>query len=275
MKITGVEKTEITGTEKNKLFPSDIAMLVNDFLIKYFPKVLDYKFTAYVESELDDIAKGDLNWKDMLKEFYYPFHDAVEHTIENSDRVSGERILGVDPKTKKQVSVRMARYGPVAVISDPDDESVKPEFAGLRSGQKLETIKLEEALDLFKLPRTVGEFENDEVSVSIGRFGPYVKHSGKFYSIPKDLDPYTIELDDAVEVIETKRKKDSDATLKLFEEDPKIKILKGRWGPFLKVGRRNVAIPKGTDIEALTYEDCLKLAEKSATEKKSTKKKKK
>jgi DNA topoisomerase-1 len=262
------EKTEIYGADKGKLMPADIAMLVNDFLIDKFPEVMDYNFTAFVENELDDIAKGKLKWDKMLKEFYSPFHNKVTHTIENSERVSGEKFLGTDPKTGKHVSVRMARFGPVVQLTNPDDPDEKPQYAGLRHGQRMETITLEEALELFKLPRTLGKFEDEEVVVAIGRFGPYVKHKNKFYSLGKNHDPYSISLEEAIQVIEAKRKADAEKTIKTFEEDDSIKILKGRWGPYLKAGKMNVKIPKEMVPEKLTYAECLELIEEAKKKKK-------
>ena len=271
-KIREETKTEITGAEKGKLYPADIAMLVNDFLMENFPRIMDYKFTAKVEDELDDIARGSVKWNKMLDDFYKPFHEQVENTIENSERVYGERILGKDPKTGKQVSVRMARFGPVAQLTDLDNPDEKPQYAGLRRDQKLEQITLQEALDLFKLPRELGKFEDKEVVASIGRFGPYVRHDDKFYSIKKDYDPYSIKLDEAIEVIKRKRKEDAEKTIKIFDENPKYKILKGRWGPYLKAGRMNVRIPKDVDAEKLTYEECVELAENKSTTPKKGKK---
>ena len=274
-------KTEITGADKGKLYPADIAMLVNDFLVEYFPKILDYTFTAKVEKELDDIAAGDIDWSAMLGDFYHPFHKLVEHTTETSERVYGERILGKD-SNGHQVSVRMARFGAVAQITNLDDEEAKPVYAGLRADQKLETISLEEALDLFKLPRTVGEYEGEEVVAAIGRFGPYLRHKDKFYSLGKTYDPYTIEIEDSIEVIDAKRKADAEKTIKIFEENESYKILKGRWGPYLKAGRMNVRIPKDIDAEKLTFEEVEKLVEatkekgaaKRAAAKKETEEKK-
>ena len=269
-------KNELTGTDKGKLFPSDIAMLVTDFLVKHFPRVMDYQFTAHIEEELDEIARGKIDKKIMLTEFYFPFKEKVDHTIENTERVSGERILGTDPKTGKQVSVRMARFGAVAQLTDLNDEDSKPQYAGLRREQKLESITLEEALDLFRLPRSLGNYEDDEVIAAIGRFGPYVKHKNKFYSIKKDYDPYTIELNEAIEVIEAKRKADAEKLIKIFDENPDYQILNGRWGPYLKAGKKNVRIPKDKDPASLTYQQCVELVEnteKSGTKKKSRKKK--
>ena len=253
------KRTERTGVDKGKLFPNDIAMLVNDFLMKNFPKILDYQFTAYVEGELDDVALGKIDYHEMLDEFYHPFHKDVEKTIEHSERVSGERILGTDPKTGKQLSVRMARFGPVAQLTDLTDPESKPEYAGLRKDQKLESITINEALELFKLPRTIGEFEDSEVAAAIGRFGPYLKHKSKFYSLKKDYDPHTVSLDEAIEVIKAKRIADDEKTIKIFEENPDYQILNGRWGPYLKAGKRNVRIPKDKEPASLTYENVLEL----------------
>ena len=267
-KISSEKKTEITGADKGKLFPNDVAMLVNDFLLEHFPQIMDYKFTARVEEELDEIANGDIDYHEMLEEFYPPFKEKVDHTIETSERVSGERILGTDPVTGKRVSVRMARFGPVAVISNPKDENDTPHYSALRKTQKLENITFEEALDLFKLPRVVGEYDDREVVAAIGRFGPYVRHDGKFYSIKNQYDPHEIEIDEAIDVIEAKRKADAEKTIKTFEENPDYQILKGRWGPYLKAGKMNVRIPKDLEPASLTLEDCIKLAEESAEKKK-------
>ena len=254
-------KTEITGADKGKLFPNDIAMLVTDFLVEHFPRIMDYKFTAHIEEELDEIANGEIDKKVMLEEFYFPFKEKVDHTIKNTEWVSGERILGIDPLTKKQVSVRMARFGAVAQLTDLKNKNEKPQYAALRREHKLETITLEEALILFKLPRIVGEYEEQEVTAAIGRFGPYVKHNGKFYSLNKEYDPHTISIDEAIEVIDAKRKTDDEKTIKIFEEDPGYQILNGRWGPYLKAGKKNVRLPKDREPDSFTYEECIELAE--------------
>ena len=218
--LTGSElkeavKTEITGAERSKLFPTDIGMVVNDFLIKYFDKIMDYRFTAKVEVEFDEVAGGKRIWNEVIDEFYKPFHKNVENALEVSERTNGERILGDDPKTGKPVSVKIGRYGPLAQLGETTEEGEKPQFASLRSGQHLETITLEEALDLFKLPRDLGEYEDKKVSVAIGRFGPYVRHDNKFVSLEKNVDdPYTVELDRAIELIEAKREKDRKALIK-------------------------------------------------------------
>jgi len=272
-KVNKELKTEIIGVDKGKLFPNDIAMLVTDFLIEHFPRIMDYKFTAHIEEELDEIARGEIDKKVMLDEFYFPFKEKVDHTIENSDRVSGERILGTDPATGKQVSVRMARFGPVAQLTDLKNEDAKPEYAGLRREHKLESITLEEALVLFKLPRTIGEYEDEEVTAAIGRFGPYVKHKSKFYSLNKEYDPHTVTLEEAIEVIEAKRKTDAEKLIKIFDENPEYQILNGRWGPYLKAGKKNVRLPKDREPDSFTLEECIELAENYVPGRSRTKKK--
>ncbi|MCS7054466.1 MAG: type I DNA topoisomerase [Ignavibacterium sp.] len=273
--ITEFTKTEIYGSEKQKLFPSDLAMLVTDFLMKHFPQIMDYQFTAKVEEELDEIALGKIKYQEMLSEFYPTFHSKVEETIETSDRVSGERILGIDPSTGKTVSVRMARFGPVAQLTNPNDPNEAPVYAGLRKDQKLETITLEEALELFKLPRVVGELDGKEIIASIGRFGPYIKYDNKFISIKNKFDPHTITLEEAISVIDEKQKADSEKYVKIFDEDPKYQILKGRWGVYLRAGDKNVKLPKDRDPLSFTFEEVVKLAEESSSSKSKKRKKSK
>ncbi len=270
-KIVKEIKTEITGADKGKLFPTDIAMVVTDFLLKYFPQIMDYQFTAKVEEELDEIALGKLKYDEMLEEFYLPFHEKVIHTTETGERTTGERVLGEDPETGWIVSVRIARFGPVAQKTNPKDPDVKPIYAPLRKDQKIETITLDEALELFKLPRVVGEFEGKEVIAGIGRFGPYIKHDNKFVSIKKQFDPHTITIDEAIEVIETKRVSDSEKFVKVFDEDPTYQILNGRWGPYLKAGNKNIKLPKDRDPLSFTFEECVGLANSKAENRKSKK----
>jgi len=264
-KIKSEKSTEITGADKGKLFPYDIAMIVNDFLLEHFPRIMDFKFTAHIEEELDEIANGKMDYHEMLEEFWFPFKKKVEHTIETSERASGERILGTDPATGKQVSVRMARFGPVAALSNPKDENDKPQYAGLRNTQKLENITLEEALHLFKLPRVVGMYNDLEVVAAIGRFGPYVRYDGKFYSIKNQFDPHDIEIDEAIEVIKAKIKADAEKLIKTFEENSDFQILNGRWGPYLKAGKENVKLPKDREPASFSYDECVKLAEEAKT----------
>lgn len=267
------KKTEITGAEKSKLFPTDIGMVVNDFLIKYFDKIMDLSFTANVEEEFDEVADGKRIWNEVIDEFYQPFHKNVENALEVSERTNGERILGDDPKTGKPVSVKIGRYGPLAQLGETTEEGEKPQFASLRSGQHLETITLEEAMDLFKLPRDLGEYENKKVSVAIGRFGPYIRHDNKFVSLEKNVDdPYTVQFDRAIELIEAKREKDRKALIKTFEEEPELRLLNGRWGPYISYKKKNYRIAKGTEAEKLSLDDCMKIIEEGPKPK--TKKKK-
>ena len=271
--LISAEKTEITGAEKSKLFPTDVGMVVNDFLVKYFDKIMDFSFTANVEIEFDEVADGKRIWNDVIDEFYQPFHKNVENALEVSERTNGERLLGDDPKTGKPVSVKIGRFGPLAQLGETTEEGEKPQFASLRSGQHLETITLEDALDLFKLPRDLGEYENKKVSVAIGRFGPYVRHDSKFVSLEKDVDdPYTIELDRAIILIEAKREKDRKALIKTFDEEPELRILNGRWGPYISYKKKNFKIVKGTDAEKLSLEDCMKIIEEGPKPKKRKKK---
>lgn len=275
-KIKEEEKTEITGAEKNKLFPTDIGIVVNDFLMDNFDQIMDYNFTANVEKEFDDIADGNKVWNEMIDKFYQPFHGKVEHALENAERSKGERILGVDPKTGKEVSVKIGRFGPLAQLGEASQEegAEKPQFSSLRTGQHIETITLEEALDLFKLPRELGEYEDKKVTVAIGRFGPYVRHDNKFVSLGKEDDPYSVQLDRAIELIEAKREKDRKAVIKKFDEDAELQVLNGRWGPYIKHGKKNYKIPKTTKAEELTFEDCMKIIE-TAPEPKSRRGRKK
>ncbi|OYD45185.1 DNA topoisomerase I [Sphingobacterium cellulitidis] len=258
--VTSQTKTEITGAERNKMFPTDIGVLVNDFLVQHFKGIVDYHFTAKVEKEFDEIAQGFKEWTHMLSNFYGPFHSEVQNTLDNADRATHERELGVDPVSGKPISVRVGRFGPLVQIGTADDEE-KPVFASLRKGQMIETITLEEALELFKLPKKVGEFEGKEMTVAIGRFGPYIRHNSSFYSLPKGLDPLDVEQEQAIQIIEEKRQKDKDKVIKIFDENPEAKIENGRWGPFVRFGKQNLKIPKGTEVEKITYADVLKWAE--------------
>ncbi len=264
--IKAEEQTEITGTEKNKLFPTNIAMVVTDFLVEHFPNVTNYSFTAEVEKEFDEIAQGLMKWDDMIQNFYTEFHSKVE-TTENIERsaVSNARELGTDPKTGKKVIARLGKYGPLVQIGDDEDE--EKQFSSLRKGQFIENITLEDALELFKLPREVGTFEDKTIQAAIGRFGPYVRHDGKFVSIPKEDDPYTIGEERAIELIKAKREADANKHIKSFEENSDVQVLNGRYGPYIKVGRKNVKIPKDKKPEDLSLEECLELAEKAPAKK--------
>jgi len=251
-------KKEITGAEKNKLFPNDIGMVVNDFLSDHFNEIVNYNFTASVEEDFDQIANGEMIWTKMIDKFYKPFHQIVEKTLETSARSVGERVLGDDPVSGKPITVKIGPYGAMVQIGSKDDEE-KPRFASLQRGQRLETITLEEALELFKLPRDIGEYENKKVVVSIGRFGPYVRHDSKFISLKKEDNPYKIEIDRAIELIEEKREKDRLKTIKIFKEEPELQILNGRWGPYISYKKKNFRLPKGVNAEELTLENCLKI----------------
>ncbi|RFS24865.1 type I DNA topoisomerase [Chitinophaga silvatica] len=241
-KISKVTETENTGAEKSKLFPTDLGMIVTDFLNQYFNNVMDYGFTAKIEEEFDEIASGKKQWNKMLKEFYSPFHKDVENTLENAERVKGERPLGVDEATGKPIVARMGRYGPMIQIGSAEDEE-KPRFAKLKATQSIETITLDEAMELFKLPRNLGQFEDSDVIINIGRFGPYAQHDKKFYSLKKEMDPYTVELDEIEPLIVEKRAAKDERTIKIFEKE-KIQILKGPYGPYIKQGLKNFKIPK-------------------------------
>ncbi len=265
--ISSLTKTEITGAEKAKLFPTDLAMVVNDFLVSNFPNIIDYSFTANVEKEFDDIADGKTKWVRMLSDFYQGFHTQVEKTAENADRSSGERKLGFDPVSGKEIIARLGRYGPIAQIGGEGEE--KPRFASLRKGQLLETITLAEAIELFKLPREVGQLEGKKIVANVGRFGPYLQHNSQFYSLPKEVDPYSVNEEMAIVVMEAKRKADAEKMIKSFPENPDVRILNGRWGPYLAVGKLNVKIPKDKDAANLTLEECLALADAAPDSKKA------
>ena len=282
-KITDSIKTEITGADKNKLKPTDIGIVVNDFLTQSFPSILDYNFTAKVEKQFDNIAEGQEEWTHLIDTFYKSFHPVVDEVMNShTDHKIGERILGSDPKTGKQVSVKIGRFGPMVQIGTQDDEE-KPTFASLQKNQSLTTITLEEALKLFDLPRSVGEYEGKDMQVAVGRFGPYIRHDGKFISLPRGLDPYAVTEEEAVQLIEEKRKKDSEKTISIFGEgDEEIQVLNGRYGPYITYQKGNYKIPKGTDAATLTEEQCKEIIKNtestsskskktSKTEKKTTK----
>ena len=282
-KIQQAEKKEMVGADHNKLIPTDIGMVVNDFLMEYFPAVMDYNFTASVEKEFDAVAAGEMVWTKAIDKFYKVFHPIVEETeaMKTTHKV-GERELGIDPKSGNPVFVKIGRYGPIAQIgiAHPDDKDApKPQFASLMKEQSIETITLEEALKLFELPRTVGEYEGKEMVAAIGRFGPFIRHDGKFVSIPKDLNPRTITAEEAIELINAKRQKDEQRFLKKFDEEPELEVLNGRFGPYIVYKKSNYKIPKTvTHPEALTLEECKKIiadaAQKPATSRRRVAKKK-
>ncbi|MCU0443301.1 MAG: type I DNA topoisomerase [Microscillaceae bacterium] len=262
--IRETQKTEIVGTEKAKLFPTDIAGVVNDFLVKYFADVIDYHFTANIEEEFDKIAEGKKEWVEMIRKFYGGFHNKVQDTTKEAERasVNSTRILGKHPDNGLPVLAILGRYGGFIQIGETTENSKeKPPRASLQKNQRLETITLAEALELFKLPREVGEFEDKGMTVAIGRFGPYIRHDGNFYSLGKTDDPYSITEERAIEIIEAKRLADSQKLIKSFPQNPDVQVLNGRFGPYIKVGKENIKIPKGKKPEDLTLEECLELAE--------------
>ena len=269
--ISIVQNSENTGTEKNKMFPTDIGVVVNGFLVQNFQKVLDYGFTAMVEKDFDEIAIGKKRWNNMIEGFYGDFSKTVEDVAGNSDKVSGEKMLGVDPVSGKNVYVRIGPFGPMAQIGERqlEENQPKPKFASLLKNQSIQTISLESALELFKLPRIVGQYDGEDVVAAIGRFGPYLRHKGKFTSINKKNgdDPFSIKIDRAIELIKIKIKADEERIISSFNGEPLIQVLNGRYGPFIQVtpkkGKKiNVKIPKETDAKTLDLKECMSLIEK-------------
>ncbi|MDO5332912.1 MAG: type I DNA topoisomerase [bacterium] len=259
-KISRSTRTETVGSERGKLVPTDIGEVVNEYLTENFPDILDYNFTAQTEERFDDIARGKLGWHQEIQTFYDDFHPGVDRALNTrTEHRVGERILGTDPATGRPVSVKIGRFGPMIQLGDGEGDE-KPQFASLLKGQSVSTITLEEALKLFEFPRLIGSFEDQDVTVAIGRFGPYVKHAGKFVSIPKELSAAHITLDEAVELIEKKRAADANKTLKTFDEDADMQILNGRYGPYIKYKGGNFKIPKTVaDPAALTLDECRKI----------------
>ena len=258
--ITDQTKTELTGSEKGKLIPTDIGTVVNDFLLEYFPEIMDYNFTANIEKEFDEVADGDKEWEKVMKSFYNQFEPLVEKTLAvKSEHKVGERMLGTEPASGKPVSVKIGRFGPVVQIGSADDEE-KPRFAQMKKGQSIETITLEEALELFKLPRTLGDYEEKTVTVGVGRFGPYVRHNNVYVSIPKGTDPMEITLEESIELIEKKRKTEEERHIKRFE-DTDMEVLNGRFGPYICYKKKNYKLPKtlATTPADLTYSQCMEI----------------
>lgn len=260
--ISVEKKTEGYGADKNKLHPSDIGKVVTDFLIEHFDQIMDYNFTASVEKQFDEIAHGLKNWSDMIDSFYKPFHSNVSTTLETAERATGERLLGQDPKSGSNVYARIGRFGPMIQMGESDQEE-KPKFASITKGQTIDSISLDEALELFKLPRKLGEFEGQVVDANIGRYGPYVRHNKKFYSLPKEENPMSVSLDRAIELIQEKRKEDANRIIKEFNEDDSIQVLNGRYGPYIKAGKKNYRIPKSTDPAGLSFDDVQEIIKSS------------
>ncbi len=262
------EAVEITGAEKNKLFPTNTAMVVNDFLVDHFPNVIDYNFTADVEQQFDEIAEGKTVWSQMIDSFYGGFHSTVEKSADlDRSTVNQAREVGIDPKSGKMIYAKHGKFGAYVQIGELVEGEEKPKYASLRHGQFLDNVTLEDALELFKLPREVGEFEGQPMVAAIGRFGPYIRHDGKFASIKKEQDPLTITADEAIQLILEKREADANKYIKTFDEDPEAFVLNGRYGPYIKFGKKNVKIPKDMVPEELTYEQCKELAEKAPEKK--------
>jgi DNA topoisomerase I len=270
------KRTEITGTEKNKLFPTDVAMVVNDFLVERFDEITDYGFTAKVEEELDKIATGDKEWRNMLADFYQNFHPKVAATAQlERTSINSSRLLGQDPATGKPVITRLGKYGPLVQIgeSPTEDTDEQPRFASLRPGQHLENITLEAALKLFQLPREVGIWQDAPIVANVGRFGPYLKYQNKFYSLPKEEDPLAVAQDRAIEIIQAKQELEAKRLIKTFAEEPNIQILNGQYGPYIKAGKKNIRLPKDLDPAQLSLADCQTLIEKAPEKKKVASKK--
>ena len=260
-------QSEITGAEKSKLFPTDTGIVVNDFLTEFFPNILNYNFTANIEREFDDIADGEKVWNSIMQEFYTNFHPSVESALSmKSERKVGERILGQDPKSGETVSVKIGRFGPMVQVGDTDSEE-KPRFARLTKDLSMETITLEQAMDLFKLPRTLGDFEDSAVSIGAGRFGPYVRHNDKYYSLPKGADPMATTLQEAIDLILEKREAEKKKFIKEFTEDPDMLVLNGRYGPYISYKKKNYKIPQNVvpqDLNLQTCFDIIKLQSEKA-----------
>ena len=260
----------MAGSEKGKLLPTDIGIVVNDFLIQNFPDIMDYNFTAKVEQQFDQIAEGKEEWSKMMKDFDKKFEPNVKNVMDaRSEHKAGERELGIDPKSGKPVFVKIGRFGPVVQIGTADD-SEKPRFSQLPSDSSMETITLDEALELFKLPRTIGQFEGTNVVIGAGRFGPYIMHNKKYVSLPKDENPLTISLETAVALINEKRQQEEQRHLKTFDEDEKMEVLNGRYGPYIAYDGKNYRMPKNLHDKAaeLTYEECMDIV-KNAPEPKA------
>ena len=263
--ITSKQKKEVIGHEKGKLMPTDIGTVVNDFLIEFFPNIMDYNFTAKVEEKFDSIAEGEEDWHRMLKVFYKDFEPVVEKTMKSrSEHKAGERELGTDPKTGKPVLVKIGRYGPLVQIGSADDKE-KPRFAQLPKEMSIETITIDEALSLFKLPRTVGEMEGHDVVIGTGRFGPYILHNKKYVTLPKGMDPMQVTLAEAIQLIEDGRKAEQKRHLKTFDEDPKLEVMNGRYGPYIAYNGKNYRLTKAQaeKIDSMTYEECMAIVQKS------------
>jgi DNA topoisomerase-1 len=274
-KVAKETKSEIIGRERNKLLPTDIGIIVTDFLTEHFARIMDYHFTAKVEEEFDEIAQGLKEWTAMIQDFYKPFHENVENTLEHSERATGERALGDHPVSGRKIIARIGRFGPMVQVGDEQVDGEKPQFASLQKDQSIGTITLEEALELFKLPRELGNFEEKVVKANVGRFGPYVQIEKMFVSIPKEESPMSITLERAIELILAKREVDANKIIKLFPENEDFQLLNGRWGPYLKIGKDNFKLPKDIEPKDLSLEECITISKNQPAKKRVPKKKKK
>ncbi len=274
--ISKEEKSETTGKDRNKLFPTDIGIVVTDYLKEHFEQIMDYQFTAKVEAEFDEIAQGRLEWTNMMENFYKPFHTVVENTLEHSERATGERELGVHPETGRKIIVRIGKFGPMVQVGDEKVDGEKALFASLQPNQSIGNISLEDALKLFQLPRVVGQYEGQDMKVNNGRFGPYVQVGKIFASIPKGEDPMSITYERSLEIYLEKLQVEANRLIKSFDERPDIQLLNGRYGPYMKIGKDNFKLPKGTEAEKLSLEECIEISKSDAAKpaKKRTFKKK-
>jgi DNA topoisomerase-1 len=271
-RISSENKTEKTGFEKAKLFPTDIGVLVNNYLMNNFGEIMDFNFTAKVEKDFDEIAEGNMKWNKMIADFYKPFHSSIEKAFDSTERVKGEKLLGIDPATGKNIYVKLGRFGPIVQLGETEsDKGEKPKFAGLKKTQSLDTISIDEALDLLKLPRKVGVLDGKEIVAAVGRFGPYIQFNKAFFSLPKGIDPLTVTVAQSIEIMEEKKRKEAEKVLKTFAERKDIVVLKGRFGPYFAIGAKNIPLPKGTDVDTLTVDACLKIAEDYGSREQSSK----
>lgn len=270
--ITEETLSEMSGKDTNKLVPTDIGLIVTDFLIEHFGSILDYHFTAKVEQEFDEIAQGLVEWTKMIDNFYKPFHVHVENTLEHSERATGERELGIDPVSNRRVIARYGRFGPIVQIGDEREDGEKPRFASLRPNQSITTITLEDALELFKLPRVLGEKDGQEIKVNVGRFGPYVQLGKTFVSVPKDKDIFEVTLEEAIQLLDEKVSADANKLIKSFDANKDVQLLNGKYGAYLKIGKNNYRLPKSVEPEKLSLEECLEIAAKQGKKPARTKK---
>jgi DNA topoisomerase-1 len=255
-------KSEKAGNEKGRLCPSDLGNLVNKFLMQFFDNIIDFNFTANVEKEFDEVAAGNKVWNEMIAKFYEPFHKQVEDTNSGTQKFSGERLLGVDPATSRNVFVKIGKFGPMVQLGDTESED-KPKFARLPKYKGIETISLDEAMELFKLPRSIGEYEGFEVNIGVGRFGPFIKHNNLFYSLKKGDDPNTINMERAIEVMLEKKTQAENNLIREFPEEPNLRVMNGRFGPYISFNKKNFKIPKSKDAASLELADCLKIVQES------------